>query len=450
MSDMRVTFDKYDELLPLKKLKRSKHQRNKHPQDQIQRLAKIMEAHGVRHPIHISKLSGQVCFGHGRWEAAKLNKYESFPVIYQDFKDDDEEYSCVQSDNAIAHWAELDLGAINMDIGNLGPDFDIDLLGIKDLVIEPADKFEAQCDEDAVPEHVEPNAKLGDVYQLGRHRLMCGDSTSITDVEKLMAGDKADMVFTDPPYGMNVDTNYKDENRKSSGIYNGKDMERAKSVSHRRVIGDGSDFKPDLINGVFAAFNYVDEIFLFGADYYAELLPNRNDGSWVVWDKVTKKDGEVSGISKFHGSNFELCWSRKKHKRDLARIMHKGLGSVENDKRVHATQKPVALPTWFFEQWGEGRTNVADLFGGSGSTLIACEKTNRRCFMMELDPHYIDVIIARWEKYTGQKAELLNGEGKEPIKVQSRKAKDRTGPRADKKARGNRLLNGRNRPHSRL
>lgn len=140
MGKMRVTFKTFDEMLPLSKLKKSKHQRNKHPQDQIIRLAKIMEKHGVRHPIHISRLSGEVCFGHGRWEAAKLNKYTEFPVVYQDFKDDDEEYACVQSDNAIASWAELDMAGINLDLANLGPDFDIDLLGIKDFVLEPADK----------------------------------------------------------------------------------------------------------------------------------------------------------------------------------------------------------------------------------------------------------------------------------------------------------------------
>ena len=136
MSNMRIAFDSYAEILPLKKLIKSKHQRNKHPKDQLERLAKIMQAHGVRHPIHISKLSGRVCFGHGRWEAAKLNGWKEYPVVYQDFKDDDEEYACVQSDNAIAHWAELDLSSINNDLGNLGPDFDIDLLGIKDFVLD--------------------------------------------------------------------------------------------------------------------------------------------------------------------------------------------------------------------------------------------------------------------------------------------------------------------------
>ena len=132
---MRITFKTYDELMPLKDMKKSKHQRNKHPQDQIERLALIMEKHGVRHPIHISRQSGQICFGHGRREAAILNGYKDYPIVYQDFKDDEEEYACVQSDNAIASWAELDLMSINMDLPNLGSDFDIDLLGIKNFVL---------------------------------------------------------------------------------------------------------------------------------------------------------------------------------------------------------------------------------------------------------------------------------------------------------------------------
>lgn len=136
----RIAFKSFDKMLLLSKLKKSKHQRNKHSPEQIERLAKIMREHGVRHPIHISKRSGEVCFGHGRWEAAKLNGWTEFPVVYQDFKSDKEEYSCVQSDNAIAGWAELDLEAINADIdlGFLGDDFDLELLALRNIeILEP-------------------------------------------------------------------------------------------------------------------------------------------------------------------------------------------------------------------------------------------------------------------------------------------------------------------------
>ncbi len=154
---MRVTFEKHDGLVKLTKLKASKHQRNKHPQEQIERLAKIMATHGVRHPISVSKLSGEVCFGHGRWAAAKLNGWKEFPVIYQDFASDEEEYACVQSDNGIAAWAELDLSAINSDLLNLGAEFDLDLLGIKGLEILPPEDEDSAAEYGHFAEEYSPN-----------------------------------------------------------------------------------------------------------------------------------------------------------------------------------------------------------------------------------------------------------------------------------------------------
>ncbi len=134
---MRVTFEKYDAMAKLSTLKASKHQRNKHPQEQIERLAKIMREHGVRHPISVSRLSGEVCFGHGRWAAAKLNGWKTYPVVMQDFANDQEEYACVQSDNGIALWAELDMDQIGADIVKLGDEFDVDLLGLQSLATTP-------------------------------------------------------------------------------------------------------------------------------------------------------------------------------------------------------------------------------------------------------------------------------------------------------------------------
>lgn len=172
-----------------------------------------------------------------------------------------------------------------------------------------------------------------------------------------------------------------------------------------KVIGDNDDFKPELITTFFDNFNYCKEIFLFGADYFAELLPNKNDGSWLVWDK--RKESQADAI----GSEFELIWSKTKHKRRMLRHDWFGFLSSQNAKdaqnRVHPTQKPVSLLVDIVEQWGKDCNNVVDLYGGSGSTLIACEQLNRKCYMMELDEHYCDVIINRWESFTGKKAELI-------------------------------------------
>lgn len=374
---------------------------NKHPDEQIKLLAKIMKHQGWRSPVVVSKRSGFIVKGHGRLMAAKLNGWTSAPVDCQEYATEADEYADMVADNKIAELSETDMAMVNLDAASF-PDLDLDLLGIPDFSLIDPEVLEPGCDEDEVPEHVEPRTKLGDIYKLGNHRLMCGDSTSIDAVEKLMNGEKADMVFTDPPYGMFLDTDFSSANvnkrsRSETNLSGG--------GTYDRVIGDGDDFTPDLINSVFASFPEAKEVFLWGADYYADILPDRNAGSWIVWDKRCDEN-----FDKVFGSGFELCWSKTRHKRELARI-RAGVFGVKDDskKRVHPTQKPVQLAEWFFTKFGDGLTAVADVYGGSGSTLIACEKTNRKAYLMELDPKYCDVIVARWEKYTGKKAELING-----------------------------------------
>ena len=294
--------------------------------------------------------------------------------------------------------AEWDLALLDTELAEIET-IDMTLLGFDDKEEEtPQEVVEDDFDEEPP---AEPKAKYGDIYQLGRHRLMCGDSTKTNDVEKLMDGCKADMVFTDPPYGMNLDTNY-DE------MFSADTSHRKTGKRFKNVIGDHEDFSPKFIESIFENLAEANEVFIWGADYFSELIPNRKDGSWVVWDKRTNET-----MDKVTGNTFELCWSKQKHKRLIARILwsgHHGMQTDDTKKRVHPTQKPVKLVSWFFEKWGENAKSVVDLFGGSGSTLIACEQTNRRCFMMELDPKYIDVIINRWETFTGQKAVKLNAD----------------------------------------
>jgi DNA modification methylase len=378
-------------------------------------IAESLQRYGAARSIVIDE-ENRILAGNGTIEGAKAAGIKNVRVIETDGTEiiavkrtgltEDEKIGLALADNRTSDLSDWDRDMLQQlsEEHDIAPWFDADdlaeILGTVEQL--PA---EGLTDADDVPEApAEPITKPGDLWILGDHRLLCGDSTSLTEVEKLMAGAKADMVYTDPPYGMHLDADYKTGN--GPGLYKGKDMSRASGVTHRKVAGDHDDFTPDLINTVFANFDYCAEIFLWGADYYAELISDRKEGSWVVWDKVTKADGEQSGVEAFHGSNFELCWSRAKHKRELARIMHKGLASVENDKRVHPTQKPVALAQWFFERWGNGKVIVADLFGGSGSTLIACEKTGRHARLMELDPAYCDVIVKRWEDFTGKKAIL--------------------------------------------
>jgi len=245
-------------------------------------------------------------------------------------------------------------------------------------------------EDDEIPEVKESKVKRGDIWQLGEHRVMCGDSTSSDDVEKLMNGEKADMVFTDPPYGMNLDTDY------SSIKGTSKMAKTLTPKKHRKVIGDDVEFNPTFLLNLFSK---TKEIFLWGADYYCNYLPKK--GSWIVWDKT---GGNDSLMKAGFASNFELCWSKQKHKRDIARITWKGVCGRAGQKTIHPTQKPIQLAEWFFNKWGKESNLIIDLFLGSGSTLMACEKTKRKCYGMELDEKYCDVIIERWEQFTGLKA----------------------------------------------
>lgn len=266
---------------------------------------------------------------------------------------------------------------------------------------EVANVTEDDFDEEQDEIHV--RCQKGDLWQLGEHRLMCGDSLDENDVAKLMNGKKARMVFTDPPYEMGLDTDF-------SGMQNHLDFAKEKGFTGGKKYNQGKvdEFHPEMINAVFTID--AEEMFLWGADYFAELLPNKNDGSWIVWDKRANGNGDIDAdysSDKMYGSCFELCWSKKKHKRDIARVKWAGVFGTEQEfdhKRYHPTQKPIRLAGWFLERYSKEGDNVIDLFGGSGSTLIACEQLKRRCFMMELDPHYCDVIIARWEKLTGKEA----------------------------------------------
>lgn len=371
--------------VPINEIKPNKKNRNSHSEEQIKRLADIITYQGFRTPLIVSNRTGLLVAGHGRLLAAKQLSLKSVPVSYQDFDSEEQEYAAGISDNAIASWSELDLSGINQDIPELGPDFNLEMLGIKDFVLEPADKY-GDKDADAVHETRTTSICLGDLYSLGNHRLLCGDSTDATQVERLMSGEKADMVFTDPPYGMNLDTDYSKINgSKNASIKGG-------GKTYHKVIGDDKPFDPSHL------LDMADEVFLWGADYYHSSLPE--DGSWMVWDKRGSEDGD-----KIIGNVFELCWSKQRHKKEIARIFWMGaFGDAEARDRVHPTQKPTSLVQWFFERWGKDAKLIVDLYLGSGSTLIACEKTNRKCYGMEIDPQYCQVIIDRFEKFTGQKA----------------------------------------------
>ena len=301
-------------------------------------------------------------------------------------------------DNVSAGDWEWDMLANEWDSVQLN-DFGLDVWENEDDKVT-----EGLIEDDEIPEVKESKVKRGDIWQLGEHRVMCGDSTSSDDVEKLMNGEKADLVFTDPPYGMNLDTDYsKMKNNstfaKEKGVKDGK--------KYNKVIGDNQDFKMELITTIFKNFDYCKEIFIWGIDYFAEHIEDKNKGSWFVWDKRVDEN-----FDKMYGSCFELCYSKNKHKREIIRVRWASVFGTEKEfdhKRHHPTQKPILLSENFVKKYSKENNTIIDLYLGSGSTLIAAEKLNRKCYGMELDEKYCDVIINRWEQFTGLKATIING-----------------------------------------
>ena len=364
-------------------------------------VAKSIKEFGFKVPIVIDK-NNVIVTGHTRLKAAKRLGLKEVPCIMADDLTEEQIKAFRLADNKVGEIATWDFDLLDIELNDI-TDINMEDFGF-DLGLEDEEK---EIIEDEVPEvPEEPKAKLGDIYQLGNHRLMCGDSTSEEDVAKLMNGVKADMVFTDPPYGMNLDTDYskyRDDDEEYMKKYK---LKNKSGNSYKPVIGDNEDFKDDLVLTIFNNFDYCKEIFVWGGDYYPELLKDYKKGNYIVWDKKSN-EGLENNLDTTNSNNFELCWSKNKHKKDIVRILWVRFFGTEQEfdhKRYHPTQKPTKLSRWFIDKYSKENDLIVDIYGGSGSTLIACEQLNRKCYMMELDPHYIDVIIERWENFTGKKA----------------------------------------------
>ena len=345
---------------------------------------------GQRKPIVITE-ANVIVAGNGTVTAAKNLGWQTIEAVRvpTDWSEDQVKAFALADNRTaeLATWSPEVLAAQLIELEDAG--FEIAEFGFDK--VEPAIDPDS-LDEDELPEPpADPITKLGDLWQLGRHRLLCGDSFDTTQIDRLMDGSKADMVFTDPPYGMNLDTDY---------------SKMGSNKSYDKVIGDNVQFNASVLLDY---FSYCKEIFLWGADYYVETLARKYPklGSWIIWDKYS--DDRIGLLDGKFGSAFETCWSKQVHRRELARVLVTTNYTARGDEvRVHPTQKPVELALWFFSRFGKNATIIADLFGGSGSTLIAAEQSNKSAYLMEFDPKYCDVIIKRWETLTGQKAELVN------------------------------------------
>ena len=374
------------EYVDINSIKPYKNNAKLHPKEQIEQIKKSIEQFGMDDPIGIWK--NEIVEGHGRLIACKELGMKKVPIIRLDHLTDEERKAYTLAHNKLTMNSDFDIDILNDELDNIlnidMSDFGFDL----DFDIEE----EQEIIEDEVPEvPEEPKAKLGDIYQLGNHRLMCGDSTSEEDVSKLMNGVKADMVFTDPPYGYEYQSNMRTKTEKFDVIEN--DDKKLDFMPIAKQFNNGFVF-------VCTTWKVLKEWLEMFTKYY-------DLSNMIIWDKG---GGGIGDLKHTFSTDYEiiLCSNNGKE------ITGKRIGSVWNISKdnandyVHATQKPVEVSATAIKNTTNENDNVLDLFGGSGSTLIACEQLNRKCYMMELDPHYIDVIMQRWENFTGEKAVKLN------------------------------------------
>lgn len=358
-------------------------------------LKESLKKFGFVDPLVVNTRSGVLVGGHQRLKAATALKLKTVPVIEVDLSPAEEKALNVTLNNRhISGEYTEGLQELLKEISlELGDDF-MAALKLDELLNPDAEVIEGQIEDDEVPEPKKQVSVLGDLYELGPHRLLCGDSTSIDAVEKLMGGAKADMVFTDPPYGVNFQSNMRTKTKKFEVIEND-DTFLSEWVNVLPIASRGWVF-------VWTTWKVIRK-------WIDICAPIGELSNVVIWDKG---GGGIGDLKKTFSTDYEMALVYHRG----AQIEGKRLGSVWDIGKdgsmeyVHPTQKPVALPIMAISNCTKDAGKVLDLFGGSGSTLIACEKTKRKCYMMELDPHYIDVIVTRYCAFTGNNKIKRNGQ----------------------------------------
>lgn len=375
---------------------------NEHPPEQLQKIATNIDKLGWGRPILISN-DYYILAGHGAYMAAtEVLSLKEVPYRLVDYvHDSPEAISLMLSDNKLAEESYINNDKLQFNIEQVQlKGFDTTLTGFDNIELQTLDEKvnPVEIVEDDFTEEVEPNAKLGQIWKLGNHRLMCGDSTSKENVTLLMDGNLADMVFTDPLYNVNYTGGLQ---FKSNGMVEHNNREMIKNDDND-IYEDVFKILSQFCNGpcyIWFAGTKAKSLYS-GAEKYGDLH------SLIIW----VKNGGYGALNSNYKQKHEPClyWKPKGAKLNfIGTTTETTIWEINKDgvNNYHPTQKPISLSAKAI--LNHDAMTVLDLFGGSGSTLIACEQTNRQCYMMELDPHYCDVIIKRWEDFTQEKAELI-------------------------------------------
>lgn len=389
---LTIAMAKRIELWPVERLQPYERNARTHSAEQVAQIAASIVEFGFTNPILVDSNDGIIA-GHGRLTAAQELGLRTVPVVVLDHLSDRQRKAYILADNQLALNAGWDTDLLRGELQDLAEqDFDLSLIGfsddeLADLLPDIEELPPEGADEDAAPEAPEePVTKPGDVWLLGKHRVMCGDSTSLDEVERLMAGAKADMVFTDPPYG----------------------------VDYEGINNDSRDGLADLLQQAFCNYSLSvkagSAVYVFHSDRCADIFHEAfrqhfHFSSMVIWVKPSLVLSQTD-----YQSRHEPClygwvpgaphnWHSD---RKQTSVWEFGKEAVSG----HTTPKPTELVAYAVTNSSKKGQLVLDLFGGSGSTLIACEKTGRQARLMELDPRYCDVIVKRWQQFTGKTAKL--------------------------------------------
>jgi site-specific DNA-methyltransferase (adenine-specific) len=364
--------------------------------DAVEYVANSIREFGWQQPIVVDA-DGTIIAGHTRLKAAKRLGMDTVPVVVADNLTPAQVNAYRLADNKVAEAATWDMEALAVELEGLEVDFDMTMFDFdaSEFDFGGLEGEPTEIVEDEVPEDAPSIVQYGDVWQLGRHRLMCGSATSQKDVQKLLGGSTADLLLTDPPYGVS---------------YVGKTEEEM--TIENDSMGD-EEFHSFLLD----AFNCAVQAMKMGASYYVFHADSRghvfrsavmDSGLEIRECLIWVKNSFVLGRQDYHWRHEPCLYGWKGGASHSWYSDRKQSTVLEFDKpnanREHPTMKPVSLFAYLIQNSTKENDLVLDTFGGSGTSLIASEQTNRTCAMMELDPHYCDVIIARWEELTGEKA----------------------------------------------